>query len=79
MAIAAVLFIGYLLSLVFSLITHKALFAGEGSGKGEHGEETETVWSVSKAITILAMATTLVAFMSEFLVGSVEAAAQASG
>jgi len=74
MAIAAVLFIGYILSLVFSLITHKALFAGEGSAKGEHGQEKDTTWSVAKAITILAMSTTLVAFMSEFLVGSVEVA-----
>ncbi len=79
MAIAAVLFVSYLLSLVFSLITHKALFAGEGSGKGKRDEETETVWSVSKAITMLAMATMLVAFMSEFLVGSVEAARESLG
>ena len=79
LAIAAVLFISYLLSLVFSLITHKALFAGEGSAEGERGEENDTAWSVSKAITILAMATTLVAFMSEFLVGSVEAARESLG
>jgi len=79
LAIAAVLFISYLLSLVFSLITHKALFAGEGPAEGGRGEENDTAWSVSKAITILAMATTLVAFMSEFLVGSVEAARESLG
>ena len=79
MAIAAVLFVSYLLSLVFSLITHKALFAGQGPAEGERGEEKDTAWSVSKAITILAMATTLVAVMSEFLVGSVEAARESLG
>jgi Ca2+:H+ antiporter len=79
LAIAAVLFISYLLSLVFSLITHKALFAGEGPAEGERGEENDTAWSVLKAITILAMATTLVAFMSEFLVGSVEVARESLG
>ncbi|MDZ4345901.1 MAG: calcium/proton exchanger, partial [Candidatus Binatia bacterium] len=79
MAIAAVLFITYILSLVFSLITHKQLFAGESGGKGERSEEKDTAWSVSKAITILALATTLVAFMSEFLVGSVEAARESLG
>ena len=79
LAIAAVLFITYVLSLVFSLITHKELFGGEGGGKGERGEEKDTAWSVSKAVTILALATMLVAFMSEFLVGSVEAARESLG
>ena len=79
MAIAAVLFIGYFLSLVFSLITHKELFAGESGGKGERGDEKDTAWSVSKAITILVLATTLAAFMSEFLVGSVESARESLG
>ena len=79
LAIAAVLFITYILSLVFSLITHKELFGGEGDGKGERGEENHAAWSVSKAVTILALATMLVAFMSEFLVGSVEAARESLG
>ena len=78
MAIATVLFISCILSLVFSLITHKALFAGEGSGKGDRGGEKDTAWFVSKAITILAITTTLVAFMSEFLGGSVGEAARES-
>jgi len=79
MAIAAVLFVTYILWLVFALITHKELFAGPGSGKGGRGGQEETAWSVSKGITILALATTLVAFMSEFLVGSVEAARASLG
>jgi len=57
----------------------KALFAGEDPAEGERGEENDTAWSVSKAIAILAVATTLVAFMSEFLVGSVEAARESLG
>ena len=61
------------------MITHKELFAGQGSGKGGRGEKEDTTWSVSKAITILALATMLVAFMSEFLVGSVEAARESLG
>jgi Ca2+:H+ antiporter len=79
MAIAAVLFITYILWLVFMLITHKELFAGHGSGKDGRGEKEDTTWSVSKAITILALATTLVAFVSEFLVGSVELARESLG
>jgi Ca2+:H+ antiporter len=79
MAIAAVLLITYILWLVFTLITHRKLFNGQGGGKGGRGGKEDTVWSVSKAITILALATTLVAFMSEFLVGSVETARERLG
>lgn len=79
LAIAAVLFITYILWLVFTLITHKELFAGQRPGKGGRGEKEDTVWSISKAVTILALATIVVAFMSEFLVGSVEAARESLG
>lgn len=75
LAIAVVLFVTYILWLVFSLITHKGLF----SGPTEKGENEAASWPVSKAVTILALATTLVAFMSEFLVGSVEAARESLG
>ena len=73
------LFITYILWLVFSLITHKELFAGPVSGTGGRGAKVDATWSVAKAITILAGATTLVAFMSEFLVGSVESARESLG
>ncbi len=79
MAIASVLFVTYMLWLVFALITHKKLFAGQGPGKGARGGQEDAAWSVWKAITILALVTALVAFMSEFLVGSVEAARESLG
>ena len=79
LAIAVVLFITYVLWLVFSLITHKELFAGPVSGPGGSGAKVDAKWSVLKAITILAGATTLVAFMSDFLVGSVESARESLG
>jgi Ca2+:H+ antiporter len=71
LAIAVVLFTSYILSLVFSLITHKNLYiGGDHAGDPEHGE----VWSVTKSLVVLAVATALVAVISELLVGSVEAA-----
>jgi Ca2+:H+ antiporter len=79
LAIAVVLFLTYILWLVFSLITHKELFAGPVSGPNESGAKAGATWSVAKAITILAGATTLVAFISEFLVGSVESARESLG
>jgi Ca2+:H+ antiporter len=64
--IAVVLFVSYLLSLVFSLRTHKHLYAGAA---GEH--EHKPV-QVGRAILTLVVATALVAWMSELLVGAVE-------
>ena len=77
-AIAAVLFVTYVLSLVFSLVTHKELFAGAhapSTNKGHGGAS----WSVAKSLVVLAVATVLVAVMSELLVSSVESARQRLG
>ena len=79
MAIAAVLLMTYVLWLVFKLITHKQLFAGPAPVKCRSDGNETTVWSISKAGSVLALATILVAFMSEFLVGSVESAREALG
>ncbi|MDE3168050.1 MAG: calcium/proton exchanger, partial [Acidobacteriota bacterium] len=73
LAIAAVLLAAYGAHLVFSLITHKRLFAGEGGG----GHPPE--WSLHKALVVLAGSTALIAWVSEILVGSVEAAADSLG
>ena len=101
LAIAVVLIFTYGLTLAFSLITHKKLFAGNSS----HGErspddeiaiepvepQTSTAhelseaeghgdgWSKGKSIGVLVVATVFVALMSEFLVGSVEAARESLG
>ncbi len=71
LAIAALLMFVYVLSLIFSLRTHKHLF--QGSGEAHHG--TEAAWSLSKALAVLAIATFFIAWLSEILVGSVEEAA----
>ena len=73
-AVAIVLFATYALWLVFSLITHKDLFAGENLPDDEVAIRKEAPWSVLKAFSILATAAILIAVMSEFLAGSVEAA-----
>jgi len=74
-----VLFITYALWLVFPLVTHKQLFAGPVPGPGGRGVIEDATWSVAKAITILAVTTILVAFLSEFLVGTVESARESLG
>jgi Ca2+:H+ antiporter len=76
--IAIVLFITYILSLVFALRTHKHLYAGETPHA--HDEALGVAgWSKGQSVTVLLVATSLVALMSEFLVGAVEHTAQAFG
>jgi len=76
MEISVILLVVYVLSLAFTLITHKQLFGGEG--REAHGGE-EQPWTVGKSIAVLAGATALIAWISEILVGSVQHAADNFG
>jgi Ca2+:H+ antiporter len=77
LAIAIVLIITYALSLLFSLVTHRGeVNPASSAEKGEGGEAAAPVWL---ALTMLAVATVLVGFLSEFLVGSIEAARKSLG
>lgn len=76
--IAIVLFVTYILSLIFTLKTHTHLYSGSLEHNGEahsggHG------WSRGKSLTVLLIATSMVALMSEFLVGAVDEASKALG
>jgi Ca2+:H+ antiporter len=78
--IAVVLFITYILSLIFTLKTHAHLYAGGGTHSAETEDAVGTVgWSRGRSVTVLLVATVLVAVMSEFLVGAVEAASRTLG
>jgi Ca2+:H+ antiporter len=73
LAIAVVLFVTYACMLGFELVTHKQLYAGKPrDGAADRGNSRS--WSLAKSILVLLAATSLVALMSEFLVGAVEAA-----
>ena len=74
LAIAVVLLAAYGSHLVFSLVTHKQLFAGEGPVVESAGG-----WGLKRSALILAGSTALIAWVSEILVGSVEAAAESLG
>jgi Ca2+:H+ antiporter len=75
--ISVVLFLTYLLSLVFSLRTHRHLYLGET----EHAapEEKTAVWSSRRSGAVLVGATALIAWMSELLVEAIEPTAAALG
>ncbi len=74
-AIALVLFLTYFLSLLFHLVTHRELF----EGNAPTGQADEPPWPLWQSITALAVATAFVAWLSEFLVGSIEAARHTLG
>lgn len=76
--IALVLFVTYVLSLVFTLRTHRHLYVGESSDETDEALGVGT-WSRRKSLLILLGATALVAWMSELLVGAVEHAAHDLG
>ena len=65
LGVSVVLIGSYLLGLWFSLRTHQSVFTGGGEAEQPH-------WSRGKAVTVLAIATAFVAWMSEMLVHSVE-------
>lgn len=64
--VALILALTYILSLVFSLKTHRRLFGGGGHAEGLGG------WSVAKSVAVLASATAVIAVESELLVHAVE-------
>jgi Ca2+:H+ antiporter len=75
LAIALVLLVTYFFSLLFNFVTHRELFAGSGSA---HATE-EKLWPLWQSLTALAVATALIAWLSEFLVGSIEHARHSMG
>jgi Ca2+:H+ antiporter len=72
--LALLLLSAYGLGLLFSLKTHKELFASE-----DHGEARPTTWPLGLAIGTLIIVTVLVALVSEIFVESVQKAAETLG
>ena len=75
--ISLVLFALYVASLIFSLKTHRHLYAGDATP--EPPGESGATWSVRTSVIVLAAATAGVALMSETLVGAVTETAKACG
>jgi Ca2+:H+ antiporter len=73
--LAILLIIAYALGLLFSLKTHKELFASAAHGEGESEEH----WPIGLAVGTLLVVTVLVALVSEIFVESVQKAAETFG
>lgn len=78
--VAALLMVGYALSLLYSMGTHRSVF-GEAGEVAEHEHDTpeHPPWSVAKAVTVLVISAAFVGWLSEILVGSTEAAIKGMG
>ena len=74
--ISIVLFSIYVMSLVFSLRTHRHVYQGDDQGTSHDGQK---IWKPGRAIGVLAVSTVLVAVMSELLVGALDHAATTLG
>ena len=72
--LAVLLIVAYGLGMLFSLKTHRELFASTG-----HAEEGEAPWPLRLALGTLAGVTVLVALVSEIFVESVQKAAEGFG
>ncbi|WP_166238162.1 calcium/proton exchanger [Paenibacillus turpanensis] len=68
LSVAVILVIAYLLWLLFSMVTHKHVLTDEAAP--DHGEQPS--WSKGTSIVLLIVATAMVAFVSEWLVGTLE-------
>jgi len=67
--IAVVLIAMYALGLLFEHRTHRELFSHHEPGDEDASVPGQAVWTVGKALGVLAGATLLVAWMGELLVG----------
>lgn len=74
LGLAVLLMAGYGLGLLFTLRTHREIFAG-----ADHTQTGEVPWPIGLALATLAGVTVLVALVSEIFVESVQKAAQAFG
>ncbi|HEX2723821.1 MAG TPA: hypothetical protein VHM24_12970, partial [Gemmatimonadaceae bacterium] len=74
--VAALLILCYLLSLVFSMISHRSAFS-EGGDIANH--ETPPKWSLRKSVAVLIAAAAAIGVLSEMLVTSTEEAVKSLG
>ena len=70
LCLSVLLIVVYAASLVFSLVTHKNVFAGGG-----HGHDEGAPWPTAVAVAVLIAVTVVVAIVSEVFVESVQVAA----
>ncbi|MDO8503056.1 MAG: calcium/proton exchanger [Gemmatimonadaceae bacterium] len=74
--VAGLLIVGYAMSLVYSVISHRTIFS-EGGDVAHH--QAPSSWSLRKAVTVLIAVGATIGVLSELLVGSTEEAVKSLG
>lgn len=77
LAVSVVLILVYVANLLYTLITHRDVFAYAEDDVREH--EAHEVWPAWKAMTVLSMATVVTAFEAEMVSGALESTASQLG
>lgn len=77
--LALLLLVVYVLSLVFTLRTHRELYLGAPDPHEDGEQSSHAPWSVRRALIVLVVVTVFIALLAEFMVGSIEAASKAIG
>ena len=75
LVVAIIMLTIYILSLIFSFYTHKDIYVVDSEGENEGAVK----WSLKKAISVLVVATVLIAIESEFLVSGIESITKSLG
>lgn len=79
LGVAVVLIAVYIANLVYTLFTHRDIFAAEEDGEQEEETPSEHAWSVKKSLLVLVAATAAVALEAELVSGALEATAESFG
>ena len=78
--VAALLIVGYGLSLVYSMVTHRSVFCEVGDPDASAGgDAAHAGWTLRRSVVVLLASAAAIAWLSEILVGSTEAAIASIG
>jgi Ca2+:H+ antiporter len=72
--VAALLIVGYVLSLVYSMWTHRSVFGESRDVADVEHDEAHAPWSLRRSLAVLLGSAAFVGWLSEILVGSTEEA-----
>jgi Ca2+:H+ antiporter len=68
--VASLLIVGYVLSLVYSMWTHRSVFGEARDVAGVEHDEAHSPWSLRRSLVVLLVSAGFVGWLSEILVGS---------
>ncbi len=78
LSVSVVLILVYVANLIYTLVTHRGLFA-YAEGDVHEGADAHQPWPIWKALTLLAVATAVTAYEAEMISGALESTASQLG